>query len=115
MLLESLGEIDATRAPLKLIQRPQPIPASGEILIRVTRCGVCHTLCPFNNPSEGIIHPVVRGTAATTPIFNKFFAEMDRTFGYAHPKSDAELNGWWSRDLKSYRGDVIHGTGQYNW
>jgi epoxyqueuosine reductase len=80
-----------------------------------SRCGVCHTLCPFNNPSEGIIHPVVRGVAATAPLFNKFFAEMDRTFGYAHPKPDAELDGWWSRDLNAYRGDVIHGTGQYNW
>ena len=43
MILESLGEIQPLHAPLKLIHRPDPIPAPGEILLRVTRCGVCHT------------------------------------------------------------------------
>jgi propanol-preferring alcohol dehydrogenase len=43
MILESLGEVDADHPPLKLTQLPKPIPASGEVLIRVTRCGVCHT------------------------------------------------------------------------
>ncbi|APV44924.1 reductive dehalogenase [Dehalogenimonas formicexedens] len=80
-----------------------------------SRCGVCHTLCPFNNPSEGIIHPVIRMTAANTGVFNKFFGEADRYFGYATPKTDAELEGWWTRDLSSWKGDVIHGTGQYKW
>jgi len=43
MALESLGEVVATRAPLNLIQRPEPLLNPGEILLRVTRCGVCHT------------------------------------------------------------------------
>jgi propanol-preferring alcohol dehydrogenase len=43
MTLESLGEVNATRMPLKLVQSPEPLPAAGEVLIRVTRCGVCHT------------------------------------------------------------------------
>jgi propanol-preferring alcohol dehydrogenase len=43
MILNSLGNVDATRAPLDFVQRPDPIPSPGEILLRVTRCGVCHT------------------------------------------------------------------------
>ncbi|HUG33500.1 MAG TPA: zinc-dependent alcohol dehydrogenase family protein [Anaerolineales bacterium] len=43
MILESLGEVNPHHAPLKLTQHPDPIPSSGEILLRVTRCGVCHT------------------------------------------------------------------------
>lgn len=43
MLLESLGEVDAPQAPLKLVDHPEPTLAPGEVLLRVTRCGVCHT------------------------------------------------------------------------
>ena len=43
MLLESLGEVNPLHSPLKLVQHPEPIPASDEVLIKVTRCGVCHT------------------------------------------------------------------------
>jgi alcohol dehydrogenase, propanol-preferring len=43
MLLESLGEVQPPHAALKLAQQPEPDPAPGEVLLRVTRCGVCHT------------------------------------------------------------------------
>jgi propanol-preferring alcohol dehydrogenase len=43
MILESLGEVTPVRAPLRLAQRPDPAPGPGEVLLRVTRCGVCHT------------------------------------------------------------------------
>ncbi len=42
-LLESPGDVTPHRLSLKLVQHPKPIPAPGEILIKVTRCGVCHT------------------------------------------------------------------------
>ena len=31
------------RTPLSLVQHPEPTLAPGEVLIRVTACGVCHT------------------------------------------------------------------------
>jgi len=37
MVLERPGE------PLKLVERPDPLPADGEVRIRVTACGVCRT------------------------------------------------------------------------
>lgn len=43
MVLESLGEVDPHRPPLKLTRHPDPILDPGEILLRVTRCGICHT------------------------------------------------------------------------
>jgi alcohol dehydrogenase, propanol-preferring len=43
MVLESLGEVKPPHYPLKLVEHPEPIPNDGEILLRVTRCGVCHT------------------------------------------------------------------------
>ena len=43
MLLESLGEVGPHQAPLKLTGHPEPTLAPGEVLVRVSRCGVCHT------------------------------------------------------------------------
>ena len=43
MILESLGEVKPPHAPLRLVQHPEPTLAPGEVLLRVTRCGVCHT------------------------------------------------------------------------
>ncbi|HJS17751.1 MAG TPA: zinc-dependent alcohol dehydrogenase family protein [Anaerolineales bacterium] len=43
MILESLGEVKPPHAPLRLVQRAEPATAPGEVLLHVTRCGVCHT------------------------------------------------------------------------
>src|SRR5215208_961223 len=43
MVLEALGEVKPPQAPLRLVHQPEPTLRPGEILLRVTRCGVCHT------------------------------------------------------------------------
>lgn len=43
MILESLGDVKLHQPPLKLVQHPELTLAPGEVLLRVTRCGVCHT------------------------------------------------------------------------
>lgn len=43
MLLERLGTLAANPTPLSLRNLPEPLPGEGEMLIRVTACGVCHT------------------------------------------------------------------------
>ncbi|APV43701.1 reductive dehalogenase [Dehalogenimonas formicexedens] len=78
-------------------------------------CGNCQATCPFNHPSDGIIHPVVRATAATTGMFDGFFAKMDRVFDYAKARTPAELEGWWSRDLEKYEADTTLGAGTSKW
>lgn len=43
MVLQQLGDLATHPTPLSLQHIPEPIPAEGEILIKVSTCGVCHT------------------------------------------------------------------------
>jgi propanol-preferring alcohol dehydrogenase len=43
MLLKRLTDLETSKEPLELADLPRPEPGKGEILVKVTRCGVCHT------------------------------------------------------------------------
>ena len=43
MLMNDLGPVSESSVPLIAADWPDPTPAGGEILIRVSVCGVCHT------------------------------------------------------------------------
>jgi len=43
MVLHSTASMDARENPLILTDIPQPVPGSGEILVKIFACGVCHT------------------------------------------------------------------------
>ncbi len=43
MILERIVSLADERAPLRLVDLPEPRPGAGEILLRVGACGVCHT------------------------------------------------------------------------
>ncbi len=43
MILKQLGPLDGSRLPLELVEFPRPEPQAGEVLIKVSCCGVCHT------------------------------------------------------------------------
>ena len=43
MVIEGTVRLAESGNPLVLAERPVPVPAEGEILIRVSACGVCHT------------------------------------------------------------------------
>ncbi len=43
MVLKKVTDLEKTKSPLDLVDMPLPIPGEREILIRVSRCGVCHT------------------------------------------------------------------------
>jgi len=43
MVLPRIVSLDEVHAPLELVDLPVPEPAPGEVLIRVSTCGVCHT------------------------------------------------------------------------
>lgn len=43
MVLNGISDIGENREPLRLADLPDPVPQDGEILIRVSACGVCHT------------------------------------------------------------------------
>jgi propanol-preferring alcohol dehydrogenase len=41
MVLEKISSVE--EKPLKLVELPEPVPGRGQILVRVSACGVCHT------------------------------------------------------------------------
>jgi propanol-preferring alcohol dehydrogenase len=43
MVLTKLCSLQENRAPLKLVDWPDPLPSKKEILLKVLACGVCHT------------------------------------------------------------------------
>src|SRR3954462_3968598 len=43
MVLKSLGRLRDHPTPLLLERLPDPVPARGELLVRVHACGICHT------------------------------------------------------------------------
>ncbi len=43
MVLKSVSFFSRNSQPLELIDMPLPVPGEKEILVKVTRCGVCHT------------------------------------------------------------------------
>ncbi len=43
MVLNNLVNLRENHTPLELTELPDPVPAGGEILVKVSVCGVCHT------------------------------------------------------------------------
>ncbi|MCA9070332.1 MAG: alcohol dehydrogenase catalytic domain-containing protein, partial [Planctomycetaceae bacterium] len=43
MVLPKIVSLDENESPLELTEIPKPIPKAGELLVRVSTCGVCHT------------------------------------------------------------------------
>jgi len=43
MVLNKIADLNKTNSPLQMVERDIPKPSAGEILIKVSRCGVCHT------------------------------------------------------------------------
>jgi len=43
MVLNRIVDLEESRTPLRAVDLPDPRPQEGEILIRVSACGVCHT------------------------------------------------------------------------
>lgn len=43
MILEKICDLQVEREPLRLVELPTPEPATNEVRIKVTACGVCHT------------------------------------------------------------------------
>lgn len=84
MILEQLADIRENPNPLVLKSIPDPIPATGEILLRISACGVCHTELDeiegrLPPPTLPIIlgHQVV-GTVAGRGVHSSRFREGDR-------------------------------------
>ncbi|AGG06960.1 MULTISPECIES: reductive dehalogenase [Dehalococcoides] len=58
-------------------------------------CDNCMSSCPFGEGSTSFIHAFVKSTLATTPVFDSFFYNMSKSFGYGH---FADPEEWWHGD-----------------
>src|SRR5688572_1074727 len=62
MVLESLADVKVRQTPLRLLTLPKPSLSKGEVLLRVARCGVCHTeLDEIEGRTPPLHLPVVLG------------------------------------------------------
>ena len=62
MILERICDLGECGEPLRLAELPDPEPSSGEVLIRVSACGVCHTeLDEIEGRTPPPVLPVVPG------------------------------------------------------
>ena len=62
MLLTATVSMDSNPTPLELVEMPVPKPADGELLLRVSVCGVCHTeLDEIEGRTPPPVLPVVPG------------------------------------------------------
>ncbi len=43
MLLRRVWDLRTQPTPLELVELPVPEPGEGELLLRISACGVCHT------------------------------------------------------------------------
>ncbi|MBA7668402.1 hypothetical protein ES703_76512 [subsurface metagenome] len=62
-------------------------------------CSLCAACCSFSVGNEAMIHNVIKGTVATTGLFNSFFASMNNFFGYGTFKDPEE---WWDMSLPMF-------------
>jgi reductive dehalogenase len=69
----------------------------------------CQKVCPFAKRADATIHEIVKGTVATTSVFNGFMRAMDDAFGY-----DARLqDGFWDLELPIMGIDTTIGVPGY--
>jgi propanol-preferring alcohol dehydrogenase len=62
MVLQAICNLDEVEQPLALVELQRPVPAEGEVLIRVSVCGVCHTeLDEIEGRTPPPVLPVVPG------------------------------------------------------
>lgn len=80
-----------------------------------TACPICDPVCPFSSLGDmdgnAIVHSVVKVSQKFTPVFNGFFTEMERSFGFDHHWEPEDWEAWWNRDLTKWKYDDIWGTG----
>jgi len=70
-------------------------------------CWTCYANCTFSEDRASMIHDMVRGTVATTSLFNGFFYRMSEPFGYGMYE-DCDI--WWDMGLPAFGYDTTIGA-----
>ncbi len=96
MVLDGVVSMDETAEPLRLAELPDPVPARGELLLKVHVCGVCHTELDeiegrLTPPTFPIVlgHEVVASVERTGDGVTKFSPGDRVGVGWIHASSGA--------------------------
>jgi len=61
-IIDQICDLKTESHPLKLVELPKPVPQEGELLIKVSACGVCHTeIDEIEGRTPPPVYPVVPG------------------------------------------------------
>lgn len=61
-IIDKVSDLTEENSPLKLVELPKPEPAEGQILVKVSTCGVCHTeIDEIEGRTPPPMYPVVPG------------------------------------------------------
>ncbi len=64
-VIDKISDLRKEDSPLKLVEMPKPVPGNGELLIKVSTCGVCHTeIDEIEGRTPPPFYPVVPGHQA---------------------------------------------------
>jgi len=84
MVLEKICDLEKNTQPLKMAELPDPVPGEGEIVIRISTCGVCHTeLDEIEGRTPPTMLPMVLGHQAVGRVVDRgpkarYFKHGDR-------------------------------------
>lgn len=68
-------------------------------MLSTASCARCLAVCPFSSKDLSLIHQLVKGTLAITPLMNRFLVYMHNIFGYGKGR---DPESWWDLDLPPY-------------
>ena len=72
MVLEKICDLEKNSQPLKMAELPDPVPGEGEVVIRVSTCGVCHTeLDEIEGRTPPPVLPMVLGHQAVGRVVDR--------------------------------------------
>ena len=71
-ILEKITSLEENKQPLKMVELPKPVFGAGEILVKISACGVCHTeLDEIEGRSPPPRFPVILGHQAVGIVANR--------------------------------------------
>ncbi|UCE97762.1 MAG: reductive dehalogenase [Dehalococcoidia bacterium] len=67
---------------------------------QIQECSICYAVCPLSKGgSKAIYHDLQRWATANTPVFNRFFRNIDDFLDFGRRSKPEEIEGWWDLDL----------------
>jgi len=68
-VIDSVHDLRNENSPLKLVDLPRPVPQEGEMLIKVSVCGICHTeIDEIEGRTPPLRYPVIPGHQAVGTV-----------------------------------------------